>query len=123
MSTVCILQLATLVRRGPYSCHQHIALSTNRLRIEYAEHAERTYIAEIAEIDESPNIVTSYTVAIQMALRKIATVRNLRTYLRAREDKLAKLQILRKRLTGETPMSSNDSHKRSVSSLSGKPRK
>jgi hypothetical protein len=37
------------------SCHQHIALSTNRLRIEYAEHAERTYIAEIAEIDEGPN--------------------------------------------------------------------
>jgi hypothetical protein len=37
------------------SCHQYIALSTNRLRIEYAEHAERTYIAEIAEIDEGPN--------------------------------------------------------------------
>jgi hypothetical protein len=38
------------------SCHQYIALSTNRLRIEYAEHAERTYIAKIAEIDEGPNI-------------------------------------------------------------------
>jgi hypothetical protein len=34
------------------SCHQYIALSTNRLRIEYDEHAERTYIAEI---DEGPN--------------------------------------------------------------------
>jgi hypothetical protein len=36
------------------SCHQYIALSTNRLRIEYDEHAERTYIAEI---DEGPNIL------------------------------------------------------------------
>jgi hypothetical protein len=39
------------------SCHQHIALSTNRLRIEYDEHAERTYIAEI---DEGPNSIHVY---------------------------------------------------------------
>jgi hypothetical protein len=73
LSASCNLQLS--YAEDP-SCHQHIALSTNRLRIEYDEHAERTYIAEI---DEGPNIVASYTVAIQVALRKSATVRALRT--------------------------------------------
>ena len=48
-SASCNLQLS--YAEDP-SCHQYIALSTNRLRIEYAEHAERTYIAEI---DEGPN--------------------------------------------------------------------
>jgi rubrerythrin len=41
----------------------------------------------------------------------------------AREDKLAELQTLRKRLAGEKSTSGSDSHKRSVSSLSERPRK
>jgi hypothetical protein len=49
LSASCNLQLS--YAEDP-SCHQYIALSTNRLRIEYDEHAERTYIAEI---DEGPN--------------------------------------------------------------------
>jgi hypothetical protein len=48
------------------SCHQYIALSTNRLRIEYDEHAERTYIVKIAKIDEGPNIIASYIIVIQV---------------------------------------------------------
>jgi hypothetical protein len=66
LSASCNLQL---VYAEDPSCHQHIALSTNRLRIEYAEHAERTYIAEIAEIDEGPN-TTATTTAITTTTRK-----------------------------------------------------
>jgi hypothetical protein len=54
LSASCNLQLS--YAEDP-SCHQHIALSTNRLRIEYDEHAERTYIAEN---DEGPNTSGEY---------------------------------------------------------------